>query len=88
MFKPDTDLVLPGAPISTLTTTVDQSTFDTLTFRRGDKPVLDEIRFGSSYNDVIGASDGPGDIPEPSTFLIWTLGLLGLAVYARRRRTK
>jgi len=32
----------------------------------------------------------PGDtvIPEPSTFLIWAFGLLGLAVYARRRRTK
>jgi len=27
-------------------------------------------------------------IPEPSTFLIWALGLLGLAWYARRRRTK
>ena len=27
-------------------------------------------------------------IPEPSTFLIWSLGLLGLAAYARRRRTK
>jgi len=27
-------------------------------------------------------------IPEPSTFLIWSLGLLGLAWRARRRRTK
>ena len=27
-------------------------------------------------------------IPEPSTFLIWSLGLLGLAWYGRRRRTK
>jgi len=27
-------------------------------------------------------------IPEPSTFLIWALGLLGLAWYARRRRRK
>ena len=25
-------------------------------------------------------------IPEPSTLLIWSLGLLGLAAYARRRR--
>ena len=30
-------------------------------------------------------SDAPV-IPEPSTFLIWALGLLGLAWYARRRR--
>jgi hypothetical protein len=27
-------------------------------------------------------------IPEPSTFLIWSLALIGLAWYARRRRTK
>ena len=27
-------------------------------------------------------------VPEPSTFLIWSLGLLGLAWYARRRRTR
>ena len=27
-------------------------------------------------------------IPEPSTFIIWALGLVGLAAYARRRRTK
>jgi MYXO-CTERM domain-containing protein len=25
-------------------------------------------------------------LPEPSTFLIWSLGLLGLAAYARRRK--
>jgi len=32
---------------------------------------------------------GPdGIIPEPSTFLIWALGLVGLAWCARRRRTK
>jgi hypothetical protein len=27
-------------------------------------------------------------VPEPSTFLIWALGLVGLALYARRRRTR
>jgi hypothetical protein len=75
LFKPDTDLILPASPISTLTTTVDQSTFDTLTFRRGDKPILDEIRFGSSYNDVIGADlVGPPDMtaptPDPLTWAI------------------
>jgi MYXO-CTERM domain-containing protein len=30
----------------------------------------------------------PEIIPEPSTFLIWALGLLGLAWCGRRRRTK
>jgi len=33
------------------------------------------------------AATGPGIIPEPSTFLIWSLGLLGL-IGCRRRRTK
>ena len=55
LYQLDTDLVLPATPISTLTTNVDQSTFDTLTFRRGDKPLLDEIRFGASYDHVIGS---------------------------------
>ena len=31
---------------------------------------------------------GGAVIPEPSTFLIWSLALIGLAWYARRRRTK
>jgi len=55
LYQPDTDLALPASPISTLTVSVDQSTYDTITFARGDKVVLDEIRFGASYDDVIGA---------------------------------
>ncbi|QTN32616.1 hypothetical protein HZ994_09815 [Akkermansiaceae bacterium] len=62
LYAPGTDLALPATPISTLSTTVDQSTFDTLTFRRGDKPILDEIRFGASYDDVIGAGNTPPTI--------------------------
>jgi hypothetical protein len=50
--------------------------------------------FFDFYN--VGFGGAPGDIPlvghfvipEPSTFLIWSLGLIGLAAYARRRRTK
>jgi hypothetical protein len=54
LFQPGTDLALAAMPISTLITDVDQSTFDTLTFRKGNKPMLDEIRFGATYDDVLG----------------------------------
>ena len=54
LYLPDKDLVLPAEPVSTLTAKVDQSTFDTLTFRIGDVVLIDEIRFGKSYSDVLG----------------------------------
>ncbi len=67
LFTPGTDLVQPASPISTLTTTVDQTGYDTLTFRRGDRVLLDEIRFAASYNDVIGAElVGPPDETAPT----------------------
>jgi autotransporter-associated beta strand protein len=53
LYNPGVDLVLPALPISTLTVNVDQSTFDTITWARGDKVVMDEIRFGASYAAVI-----------------------------------
>ena len=72
LYKPGTDLVLPGSPISTHTVVVDQSTYDTLTFRRNDRPLLDEIRFGASYDDVIGADlmveDTTPPDPDPMTW--------------------
>ena len=52
LYRPGKDLVLPAEPVSTLTTKVDQSTFDTLTFRVGGVILLDEIRFGKSYSEV------------------------------------
>lgn len=61
LYQPGTDLVLPASPISTLTATVDQSTFDTITFARGDKVLLDEIRFGATYEDAIGMGGANGD---------------------------
>lgn len=54
VYQPDTNLNL-GSPISTLTVSVDQSTYDTITFTRSDPITMDEIRFGSSYRAVIGA---------------------------------
>ncbi len=53
LYLPDTDLNL-GSVKSTLSVKVDQSTYDTITFERGDKVLLDEIRFGASYDDVTG----------------------------------
>jgi hypothetical protein len=54
IFLPDTNLNL-GSVHSTLTVNVDQSGYDTISFARGDKVVMDEIRFGASFESVIGA---------------------------------
>jgi hypothetical protein len=58
LYQPDTNLNL-GSPISTLTVSVEQSTYDTITFARSDPVVMDEIRFGASYEAVIGATAQP-----------------------------
>jgi hypothetical protein len=61
VYQPDANLNL-GAPISTLTNIfVDQASFDTLTFARGDVVVLDEIRMGATYADVV-----PADVTPPA----------------------
>jgi autotransporter-associated beta strand protein len=53
IYNVGTDLILPATPISTLTTSVNQAAFDTITWARGDKVLMDEIRFGGSYKSVI-----------------------------------
>ncbi len=77
LFAPGTDLAFPdtSTPISTLSVNVDQSGYDTITWARGDKVVLDEIRFGASYNDVIQADlvttpDTDIPTPDPASFAV------------------
>ena len=66
VFQPLTNLELPGAPISVLNAVLDQSTFDTLTFSRGDYVRLDEIRFGPNYHSVlVGNQPLTADISAP-----------------------
>jgi hypothetical protein len=73
LYHPDTDLLLPPTPVSTLTVNVDQAGYDTITWARGDAVVMDEIRFGASYDDVIGAGvtgDTDPPAPNPAAFLV------------------
>jgi len=61
--------------------------FDTLGYRhqKWESPnLLDEIRMGETFNSVVGLSTAA--VPEPSTFVLFVLGLLGLALAARRKR--
>jgi len=69
LYTPDTSMNL-GDPISTLTVSVDQLTFDTISWARGDKVVMDEIRFGENYAAVLGER-GPTNLypPDQSTVL-------------------
>jgi len=60
---------------------LDQSQFDTLNIA-GLKFFVDEIRIGTTFEDVTGAVP----IPEPSTLVLAALGLLGLVGFARRRK--
>ena len=55
IFEPDANLNL-GPVTSTLTVNVNQSTFDTLTWRRSDLVTMDEIRFGSNYSSVLNGN--------------------------------
>lgn len=79
IYAPDTDLNL-GSVIASLTVDVDQATFDTITWARGDRILMDEIRFGASFADVAPV---PAPIPEPSTALLGAVG--ALALFRRRR---
>jgi len=79
IYLPDTDLNL-GSVVSSISATLDQTTFDTVGFAAkgstsGDS--VDEIRFGATYEDV-------SPIPEPGSLAL--MGLGGLMMIKRRRR--
>jgi hypothetical protein len=65
LYRPDADLNL-GPVISTLTVSVDQTTYDTITWCRGDEVVMDEIRFGPSYSSVLGTTAIVPDLSPPA----------------------
>lgn len=77
LFLPGNDLE-QGSVVRTTTRVINQAGIDTLHFGRqgslGDS--IDEIRVGGSYEDVVG-------IPEPSSILLTSIGLLAIL---RRRR--
>jgi hypothetical protein len=49
---------------------------------------LDQAQRDAIYNELYGTYIEGVLIPEPSTLLIWSLGLLGLAFCGRRRRKR
>jgi autotransporter-associated beta strand protein len=59
LYEPDTNLNL-GPVTSSLAVSVNQASFDTLTFSRGDVVTLDEIRFGANLEDVLGVDTASG----------------------------
>lgn len=61
LYLPDSDLNL-GAVVSSVTVNVDQTQYDTITAERGDKVVMDEIRFGATYADVAPADSTPPSV--------------------------
>lgn len=65
LYAPDTNLNL-GEPILTMTTPVnlDQTQFDLLAIEWKDMPSIDEIRFGATYEDAVGADDPMEPSPE------------------------
>ena len=56
-----TEAIWNAATKSTHTATLDQSTFDTISFG-GSRYHIDEIRVGTTFDDVIGASPPPAPI--------------------------
>lgn len=74
-----------GSPVISLTTltNLDNASFDTLSFLFKNGPEIDEIRFGATMGDVLPVAAA---VPEPCTFALAALGLLGLVFHGLRRK--
>jgi len=73
-YRPDTDLNL-GSPVLTINAAIfNQAAFDTFSVSGSNASVLlDEIRFGASYDDVISpivGTDTTPPAPDPMTFAV------------------
>jgi len=85
VYVPEKDLVLSATPGSTISASLDQSTFGMIRFQitNGNSMFGDEVRIGTTYDDVMGAvvtkarnaqpADGAGDVARTPT-LTWTSG--------------
>jgi len=83
LYLPNTSLI-KGAIKSTQVAVLNQANFDLITtgLKTNTGYGFDEIRFGSSFEDVIGLDTSA--VPEPATASLALLGLGGLMM--RRRR--
>lgn len=78
LYAPDTSLNLGTAILaSTSLTALDQSAFDTVAFELKGGAIIDEIRFGANYTDVLV-------VPEPNFLAL--LGISCLVLLHHRRR--
>jgi len=84
------NLGIPEASITILANNDGSVTqFNTLGYRhqKWESPnLLDEIRMGETFNSIVGLADTVAAVPEPSTFALAALGLLGLGWFSRWRK--
>ena len=82
------DLILPGEDATILISfscTGTCNDFDVIDNLQGKAAAAKFINGGDAYGDPNDSAWGASQVPEPSTALLLSLGLVGLA--ARRRRT-